>query len=68
MLAEFQRLGWPPVIDDPLPHHPGDTSEEVHERLYRAVRRLNGKLQRKGLRFRKDGRRVWWEFCEAGPD
>jgi hypothetical protein len=65
ILAGFQRLGCPPAIDDPLPRDPTDTPEEIDERLYRAVRRLDQKVRHQGLSFRKDGGRVWWEWREG---
>jgi hypothetical protein len=60
ILAAFEALGWPLSIDNPLP---GDTQEERHLHLERAVRRLNGHQRKPSLRFhvRAAGKKVAWE-------
>jgi hypothetical protein len=63
ILAEFERRGWPKAIADPLPHDPTDPPDVIRERLYQAVRRINAKLPPGTIRFRADGRRVWWQRC-----
>jgi hypothetical protein len=61
ILAAFQARGWPPAIVNPLP---GDTDEERHQRLERAVRRLNGKQRTRSLGFhvRGWGKNITWEI------
>ena len=50
ILVEFEELGWPPRIDDPLPR-----SDKVDQqsRLSDTVRGLNSKC--KGIKFELDG-------------
>jgi hypothetical protein len=64
LLAAFQELGWPRVLDDPLP---GTDGMDPKERLHDAVKRLNACQRPLVVRFRGDGtgQRVRWEW--AGP-
>ncbi len=51
ILSAFQREGWPPRIDNPLP---GDDATAALERLHDAVKRLN-RQHRPALSFHSDG-------------
>jgi hypothetical protein len=64
LLAAFQELGWPRVLDDPLP---GAGGMDPKERLHDAVKRLNACQRPLVVRFRGDGtgQRGRWEW--AGP-
>jgi hypothetical protein len=61
ILAAFQELGWPAVIDDPLPPRDGlDRKRRLHD----TINSLNRNQRRPLLRFRGkgDGQGVCWEF------
>jgi hypothetical protein len=59
ILAGFQELGWPEVMDNPLPGPPAEQAEHLRS----AIKRLNGHQQTPLLRFRGDGtgKHVRWE-------
>jgi hypothetical protein len=61
ILAEFQRLGWPEYISDPLPA--GFSAEYRKARLHDAIKSLNRRHQNSLIRFHGDGTgtRIRWE-------
>jgi hypothetical protein len=61
VLQAFQEEGWPPAIDDPLPHRPGT---DPKWRLKSTIQSLNSHQTNRALRFRGDGsgERVLWEL------
>jgi hypothetical protein len=61
VLKAFQEEGWPPAIDDPLPHRPGS---DPKCRLRNTIQSLNSHQTNRALRFRGDGsgERVLWEL------
>ena len=60
ILDTFEKLGWPPAIDNPLS---GASDDERHQRLERAVRRLKGTQHAPLLAFHvcAGGKMVTWE-------
>jgi hypothetical protein len=59
LLDAFEELGWPPEIDDPLPHH---RRVKPGERLRDTVKHLNAHLDGGLLHFRvnAEGSAVFW--------
>ncbi len=60
ILLEFQREGWPPSIDDPLPY---DTEQDPKNRLRQAIHRLNLHQKNNRICFEANGtgERVCWK-------
>ena len=60
VLSAYEEEGWPPSIDDPLPHVPG---QRPKERLHVTIRHLNARQENRVLRFRGNGtgEGVLWE-------
>jgi len=63
IFATFERLGWPPAIDNPLPCDPNESEETARERLRQTVRNLMRVIPKGTLGFRSDGQRVYWRLA-----
>ena len=66
ILAAFEEEGWPVLIDDPLPPHPG---QDPKRRLHDTINSLNRNQKHALLRFLGDGKGegVRWEFANEPP-
>ena len=64
ILAVFEEQGWPPRIDDPLPHRP---DQEPKRRLHDTIRSLNRNQKERRIRFKGDGtgQGILWELVDA---
>ena len=60
ILAAFEEEGWPPRIDDPLPHH---VDIDPKQRLHDTIKSLNRNQKARLIRFRGDGtgQGIRWE-------
>jgi hypothetical protein len=59
ILAEFQRLGWPPRIDDPLPLSNGHNPKQ---KLRDTIKRLNRAQVHRLVHFFGTNRGIGWEI------
>ena len=66
ILASFQELGWPPMIDDPLLRLDGSDEIAARDRLRFTVKNLNRYMKHVVVKFHvhRNGRAVTWSFCE----
>lgn len=63
VLDEFERQGWPPVMDDPLPFR---RNGDRRARLRDTVRSLNRRLITGGIRFytARNGAAIRWQIMD----
>jgi hypothetical protein len=62
VLDAFQAHRWTRrPFPDPLPPEPGEEPGSARRRLHETVKNLNRGLPRVTIRFRENGRVVWWE-------
>jgi hypothetical protein len=61
ILLEFQRVGWPRSIDNPLPY---DAEQEPKDRLRQAIHRLNLHQKNNRIYFEANGtgERICWKL------
>jgi hypothetical protein len=61
ILAAFQELGWPQLIDDPLAP---TAAQDPKQRLHQAIDRLNRSQIARRIRFRGNGtgKAILWEI------
>ena len=66
IMMAFEEEGWPPRIDDPLPHHP---ELEPKRRLHDTIKSLNRNQKNRLIRFMGDGtgRAIRWELATQLP-
>ncbi len=64
VLMAFEEEGWPPRIDDPLPHRHG---LDPKQRLHNTIKSLNRNQRNRRLRFMGDGtgEAIRWELIPA---
>lgn len=65
VLDEFERQGWPPVMDDPLPFR---RNGDRRARLRDTIRNLNRRLITGRIRFytARNCTAIRWQFVEGG--
>jgi hypothetical protein len=70
ILDEFQKHGWPPVVDDPSPPIDGEPLQRRKRRLNDTVRELNSGHKNRAVSFHSTsmGESIRWQPIVAEQD